>query len=312
MKYYALFVTILLCASNPAISGKPTPPATPRTASTVTGHRLLLGGTELGYVYLLDARGRVEWSYAVSGPVCDLAQRANGNVVYCNARGSAEITLDKRVVWEFKAPKGTEIFTCQPLPDSGVLILCNGTPPMLREFNTKTKKMIVEIEIPTTTRNVHGQFRVARKTPKGTYLLPYLSENKVCELDATGKVVRTITGIHGPFHVVALANGNILIGGGYGKQVIEVAPDDSVVWKVTNEDLPGEPFHFAAGIQRLANGNTVVANWAGHVGKAPTSQLLELTPEKKIIWKFNDWKNFTAMSNMQVLDESETGGRSYR
>jgi hypothetical protein len=310
MKQLLTIIAVLL--AQLAFAGRPKPPATARTASTVTGHRLLIGGTELGYIYLLDADGKVEWSHAVRGPVCDLAQRANGNVLYCNSASAVEITLAKKVVWEFKAAKGTEIFTCQALPDSGVLILANGSPPMLREFNTQTGEMIAETEVPTTTKRVHGQFRVARKTPKGSYLLPYLSENKVCELDATGKVLRTISNVRGPFHALPLPNGNILVAGGYGKQILEIAPDGSIVWQVTNADLPGEPFHFAAGIQRLANGNTVVANWAGHVGNAPTSQLIELTPDKKIVWRFRDWQNFTALSSLQILDATETTGESYR
>jgi len=277
----------------------------PATASTVRGRRLLFGGTELRRVVLLGADGKVEWSYPATGPVCDLARRKNGNVLFADRNKAQEITPNKTVLWEHKAAKGEEIFTCQPLPGGKVMILCCGAPPRIMEFDTKTGTLKKEIRVPTTTKRVHGQFRVGRKTSRGTYLLPYLSENKVCELDAYGKVIRTIENIRGPFQAELLENGNILIGGGYGKQVIEVAPDDSVVWKVSAGELPGEPFKFVAGIQRLRNGNTMVVNWAGHVPRAPTAQILELNPAKEVAWKFNDWENFSALSSVCVLERSE-------
>ncbi len=273
----------------------------PVASSTVRGHRLLFGGTELRRVYLLDADGRVEWSYPTTGPVCDLAQRDNGNVLFSDKHKAQEITPDKTVLWEHKAARGEEIFTCQPLPGGKAMVLCNGSPPRIMEFDTKTGALEKEIPVPTTTKRVHGQFRVGRKTSRGTYLLPYLSENKVCELNAKGEVIRTIGNIRGPFQAELLENGNILIGGGYGKQVIEVAPDDRVVWKVEADELPGEPFKFVAGIQRLPNGNTVVVNWAGHVPRAPTAQMLEITPAKEVAWKFNDWENFSALSSVRIL-----------
>ena len=249
----------------------------------------------------LGLYGKVEWSYPATGPVCDLARRENGNVLFADRHNAKEVRPDKTVLWEHKAAKGEEIFTCQPLPGGNVMILCNGSPPRIMEFDTKTGALEKEIRVPTTTKKVHGQFRVARKTSRGTYLLPYLSENKVCELDPHGKVIRTIDNIRGPFQAELLENGNILIGGGYGKQVVEIAPDDSVVWKVGANDLPGEPLKFIAGIQRLPNGNTLIVNWAGHVPHAPTAQILEITPAKEIVWKFNDWESFSAVSSVQVL-----------
>lgn len=283
---------------------RPAPRKKPSASSTVRGHRLLFGGSELRHVYLLDADGKVEWSYPTTGPVCDLARRENGNVLFADRNSAKEVKPDKTVLWEYKAPKECEIFTCQPLPKGRVMILRNGSPPKLMEFDTTTSTLEKTLQVPTTTKKVHGQFRVARKTSKGTYLLPYLSENKVCELDTDGKVIRTIRDVKGPFQAELLDNGNILIACGKGRQILEVAPDDKVVWKITADEFPGEPLKFVAGIQRLPNGNTLTVNWAGHVAHAPTAQMLEVTPAKKIVWKFRDWKNFSALCSVKVLDEA--------
>ena len=120
-------------------------------------------------------------------------------------------------------------------------------------------------------------------------------------LDTDGKVVRTISNVNGPFQAELLENGNILIDGGKGKQVLEVAPNDTVVWQISADELPGEPLKFVAGIQRLPNGNTLFVNWPGHISRAPTAQMLEVTPAKKIVWRFRDWESFSALSSVQVL-----------
>ena len=44
----------------------------------------------------------------------------------------AEVTPDKRVVWRYDAPPGTEIHTCQPIGMEKVLLIENGLPPTSR------------------------------------------------------------------------------------------------------------------------------------------------------------------------------------
>jgi hypothetical protein len=57
-----------------------------------------------------------------------------------------------------------------------------------------------------------------------------------------------------------------------------------------------------AGLQRLPNGNTVMANWLGHnqFGKAP--HLIEVTPDKRVVWTFADHEAMKTVSSVQVLD----------
>src|ERR1017187_5653382 len=40
---------------------------------------------------------------------------SNGNVLFTRMQYIAEITPDKKVVWRFDAPSGTEIHACQPI-----------------------------------------------------------------------------------------------------------------------------------------------------------------------------------------------------
>lgn len=57
---------------------------------------------------------------------------------------------------------------------------------------------------------------------------------------------------------------------------------------------------------RLANGNMVFGNWLGHgqLGKAP--HLFEVTPDKKVVWTYEN-PTMKALGTVQVTDD---GGNS--
>jgi len=41
----------------------------------------------------------------------------NGNVLFSHIRGAREVTMEKKGVWEYSSPEGSEVHGCQPLPD---------------------------------------------------------------------------------------------------------------------------------------------------------------------------------------------------
>jgi hypothetical protein len=127
----------------------------------------------------------------------------------------------------------------------------------------------------------------------------------VREYGPDGKVLREIPAPGGPHTAIRLPNGNTLISCGDMHQaamVMEVDPEGKVVWKVDHDELPGISLKFIAGIHRLPNGNTVLSNWVGHnqFGKAP--HLIEVTPDKKVVWTFQDHKTMKTISSVQILD----------
>jgi hypothetical protein len=87
-----------------------------------------------------------------------------------------------------------------------------------------------------------------------------------------------------------------------GPRVFEVDPNDRTVWQVQADELPGVSLKFMAGLQRLPNGNTVMANWLGHdqFGKAP--HLIEVTPDRRVVWTFSDHQTMRTISSVQLLD----------
>ena len=84
--------------------------------------------------------------------------------------------------------------------------------------------------------------------------------------------------------------------------MFEVDKAGKTVWQVQGGDLPGISLKFMAGFQRLPNGNTVMANWLGHgqFGKAP--HLIEITPDKRVVWTFADHQTMRTISSVQLLD----------
>ncbi len=57
-----------------------------------------------------------------------------------------------------------------------------------------------------------------------------------------------------------------------------------------------------SGAQRLPNGNTLMSNWLGHgnLGKSP--HLIEITPDKKVVWTFADHQTMRTISSVLRLD----------
>jgi len=66
--------------------------------------------------------------------------------------------------------------------------------------------------------------------------------------------------------------------------VIEVDKAGKEVWRLTNADLPTPLLKDPCGGQRLANGNTVITSYGA--GKADEVKMLEVTPEKKVVWMY--------------------------
>ena len=60
-----------------------------------------------------------------------------------------------------------------------------------------------------------------------------------------------------------------------------------MVWEVKENDLPGHPLRFAAHVERLGNGNTIICNWPGHGYEGKQPMLVEITREKRAVWQFD-------------------------
>jgi len=266
-------------------------------------------------VMYLVREGRVVWSYTNDrkGELGDCTMLSNGNILFSRQYGASEITPGKKIVWDYDGPKGTEIHTAYPIGRDRVLIMQNGDPAKALIIDKATNRVEKELVLPTKDKSTHGQFRHIRMTKAGTFLVAHMDLGKVVEYAPDGKVLWSVDA-PSAWAAVRLANGNTLISGNAAGYVREVNPHGETVWEINKHDLPGIPLFTVQEVSRLANGNTLINNWSG--GLPPDEvqsavQLVEITPDKKVVWALKDWKTLGPSSSTQLLDEpgiAESGG----
>lgn len=84
--------------------------------------------------------------------------------------------------------------------------------------------------------------------------------------------------------------------------MIEVDTGGGLVWSLDRKELPGIVLVWVTMVDRLPNGNTLVVN--AHAGR-DNPQIVEVTPDKRVVWTFFDWKNFgNALVAAQRLGEA--------
>jgi len=274
-------------------------------------HPMLYVGENCNRMFLVND-GKVIWTYNTGkGPEFDdVWMLSNGNIIFTRMKYIAVMTPDKKILWkmDFKVPQGedhAEVHTCQPIGLDKVMFVVNAVHPKFYIVNYKTGKVEVEHDVPyqgADARGIHGQFRRARVTAQGTYLLSYLSQGRVVEYDKDFKEIWSYN-TPKPWAALRLKNGNTLITDETEWTTKEVNNKGETVWAFNcKTDLPAE-YQFTSAPQtctRLANGNTIFAS-RGQNGKGP--QLIEVTRDKKVVWVLHDYKNVGDGTALQVLDD---------
>jgi hypothetical protein len=268
---------------------------------TGTPHPFVCADYTQGKVFIVSKEGKIEWEYAAQH--CnDLWILPNGNLLFNTGKGVKEVTRTKEVVFHYESE--SEIYACQRLPNGNTFIGECSSGRLLEVSPAGNVLKAITILKDTSERS-SAFMRNARKLENGNYLVAHYGLDVVREYDPEGNVVREIKSKGGPHSAVRLPNGNTLIACADhegGPKVFEVNSADEVIWEVTNADFPETVLYFMTGLQRLPNGNTVMTNWLGHnnFGKAP--HIIEVTPNKKVVWTFSDHKNMKTISSIQVSD----------
>lgn len=282
---------------------KPVPPGLP--GKGMAQHPMLYVGEGYNKILLVN-RGTIIWTYS-TGPgweYDDAWMLSNGNILFSRMQYVAEVTPDKKVVWRFDAPAGTEIHACQPIGLDKVLFVENGLPPHLMIVNIKTNTVEADHVLPAPSlidrKTVHAQFRRVRYTAQGTFLVPFLEMNKVIEYDKKFNEVWSYE-VRSPWAAVRLKNGNTLITDEHDVTTFEVTPGKKIVWQISPSDIP-EKYRYenSQSATRLANGDTILCSRGG---KNQGPQLVEVTPKKKVVWVLWDWTHFGPATAVQILDD---------
>ena len=214
-------------------------------------HRLVTQGNNK--LAIVEKDGSISWEMNWGG-IHDIHVLENGNImVQRRMREVCEIDVQtKKVVWSYDSTrsngnegKRVEVHAFQPLENGRVMIVESG-PARIIEIN-RAGKLLKEIKLKVDRPNAHTDTRLARKLPGGTYLVCHEGDGKIREYDASGKVIWE--------YEVPLFGKKPR--GGHGPEAFGNKA-------------------FAA--VRLKNGNTLVATGNGH-------SVLEVTPQKKVVWK---------------------------
>ena len=280
-------------------------------------HRVL--GCDKGKVTIVNAKGEVEWQADCPTTAHDVVMLPNGNVVIpISATTLVELSPDKQIVWKHESkPKDgysghVEIHGFERLKNGLTVIGETGNTRIIEV--DKDDRIVLEVPYTVDHEDTHRDNRMLRKLDNGHYLVCHEGDGAVREYDGTGKVVwsykldldgRPAEGSHQGhgthvFGAIRLKNGNTLIAAGDGNRVIEVTPDNKVVWKLDYNELPGIRLYWVTTLQVLPNGHIVIGNT--HAGP-DNPQLIEVTRDKQVVWTF---KNFDIFGNdlcaTQLLD----------
>lgn len=258
-------------------------------------HSVFIAGPN--FTGIIDDAGQTVWAApnkgARDGYVLD-----NGHILIAWAKEVIEFDKDRKPVWTYKLdPSNSEIGSACRLANGNTLISELGKSPRLIEVSADGT-IKAEVKLLPETDNAHMQTRMARKLDNGNYLVPHLLAFAVKEYDPQGKVVhelKTDTEHFGgaeaknwPFTAIrtpaseAHPKGTTVVGCTYGNRVVEFDHEGKIVWELTSEDVGGI-IKDACGVQRLPNGNTVVACY----GKKDGVKLFEVNKEKEIVWQYD-------------------------
>ncbi len=276
----------------------------------IAQHPMLYAGEGFNTLFVVKD-GKVIWTYSSGkgGEIDDVWMLSNGHILYSRMSFIEEVTPGKKVVFHFDAPAGTEIHTCQPIGLGKVLFVENGRPPKAIIMNKASGAVEMEHDLPSDeTKPVHPQFRRFRITKDGTFLGAHLNMNKAAEYDRDFKQIWSYD-IASCWSAVRLHNGNTLMNDEKDRLVREVNPKGETVWEFNiKTDLPaGIVMGNNQTAERLSNGNTIICASTGGakgVERIKRVQVIEVTPEKKVVWALQDWKNLGPGTTVQVLDQA--------
>jgi len=295
MKTKILFLAFaIVLAAQPlrAIGATNTAPA-----SAVT-HTFVCTDYTQGRVFIISRDGKIDWEYDGATNGNDVWMLPNGHLLFNTGHGVREVTRDKQVVFDYQS--ASEIYACQRLANGNTFIgECSAG--RLLEVDPGGK-IVKEIRLlPEGTSGGHAYMRNARRLANGNTLVAHYGPKMVREYDPQGRVVREIPAPGGAHSAVRLPNGNTLIScadGRGGSKVFEVDPAGNNIWQVQSNELAGVTLKFMAGLQRLPNGNTVMANWLGHNQFGSTADLIEVTPDKRVVWTFRGGPEIRTISSV--------------
>lgn len=215
--------------------------------------RVLAADYSTKRIAIVNGHGEVEWEHRIDN-IHDLHHLPGGNVLFqTNMQHLVEVDpKTNKTVWEYdagkmngNAGKRVEVHAFQRLPDGNTMIAESGVGRIIEV--DREGKIVRQIKLKVAKNDPHRDTRLVRKLDNGHYLVAHEGEGAVREYDAEGNVVWD--------YPVPLFGKQRK--GGHGPEAFGNAVFSAL---------------------RLPNGNTLIGTGNGH-------SVLEVTPDKKIVWE---------------------------
>ena len=263
--------------------------------------------------------GQVTWNYQDQlhkGEISDAVLMSDGHILVAHQHGVAEVDGQGQTVWSYAAPQGTEIHTAQPIGRKHVVFVQNGRPAKAVVMQIPECHIVREFPLPTHENgSVHGQFRNARLSSRGTLLVANMGMGCIHEFTSDGKEVDR-WGDMLPWSVQELPkSGNLLITGRKGL-IQEITRQGQTVWQLNTTDYGVTQPQKTV---RLKDGGHLINNWYNEWNKTPMDtlnapvQAIEVDKDGKLVWQLRAWKNpdLGPSTTIQLLDEKVNRDRLF-
>ena len=291
---------------------------------SLSRHDFFYAGQSKRLRMFIVKEGKVEWEYdnatlpdseRLRGEISDAVLMTDGHILMAHQYGVTEVDASGKAVWHYDAPQGTEIHTAQPIGRTHVVFIQNGRPAKGVVMEIPSKRIVREFVLPTSEKgSVHGQFRNARLTSRGTLLVANMALGCICEYNSDGKEIDRWDGFL-PWSVQELPKGNLLITGRKG-QIQEITRMGETVWEMNTTSFGVTQPQKTV---RMKNGHHLINNWYNEWNKTPMDsahapvQAIEIDKDGKVVWQLRAWKDpdLGPSTTIQLLDEAVNRDRLF-
>ena len=291
---------------------------------SLSRHDFFYAGQSKRLRMFIVKEGKVAWEYdnatlpdseRLRGEISDAVLMTDGHILMAHQYGVTEVDASGKTVWHYDAPQGTEIHTAQPIGRTHVVFIQNGRPAKGVVMEIPSKRIVREFVLPTSEKgSVHGQFRNARLTSRGTLLVANMALGCICEYNSDGKEIDRWDGFL-PWSVQELPKGNLLITGRKG-QIQEITRMGETVWEMNTTSFGVTQPQKTV---RMKNGHHLINNWYNEWNKTPMDsahapvQAIEIDKDGKVVWQLRAWKDpdLGPSTTIQLLDEAVNRDRLF-
>jgi HEAT repeat protein len=202
----------------------------PMDAQVLRNGNVLIAENQGRRVSERDKKGNIKWQKALNGNPVACQRLRNGNTFIACYYNIMEVKPDGTEVYNHQRGFNNYIFSAHKMHNGNIVFMTNvGTVVVM---NPKGK------ELHSFTIQNLGNWCSVEGLRNGHFLIALMSQNKVVEMDVTGKEKRSIS-VDGVHTATRLPNGNTLVAGMNNRIVAEYDRAGKKVWETT---APGRPW----------------------------------------------------------------------